>query len=402
MLPERLLENLESDEDGNITLDNQYNSEFLPELNRAIIASFTLYEDLDEDGKPDGVRIGGGQPLPVEDGDSDGDTDSDLDGDIDFADGDDFPPDGDLDDDNEEQWEDLTDTLEGEIISVFFDGTYLFASAIDNDNKEDSGIFRSTPDTISWVDVTPTEDIVTNDKTATDFLLHNDQLYAAMQYNGLYRSSDHGDNWEKMSAGNGVTRVLAHPSNSQRLLGGTRTGQFYYSDNNGGDWTVVAGDGPGTGGAHCSAMIFDPADSDVLYAGSGRREFRISTNGGADWQDKSGAFNESAFITALAATSQAIYLFFSNGDIFSTDDQGASFSPLISDPDGVTGDVNDYIVTEDIMISGGMHLMFSDNGGQSFDTLPLPPDMDFMRSAYLIDDTVYLCGDGMHRINKWW
>jgi photosystem II stability/assembly factor-like uncharacterized protein len=113
----------------------------------------------------------------------------------------------------------------------------------------------------------------------------NDSLYAGLKDNGVYISTDAGDNWSATGLTNASVKTLAiDPDNTNVIYAGTTSG-IYKSINGGSSWTYNIG----PTNNHFVDLLIHPDVTSVIYAtcvdGEGNGYVYISLNAGDDWLD---------------------------------------------------------------------------------------------------------------------
>jgi photosystem II stability/assembly factor-like uncharacterized protein len=118
-------------------------------------------------------------------------------------------------------------------------------------------------------------------------MLPNHRLYVGTIGNGLWRSTDGGDSFQRACEGMFVechVRALAvHPGDPKRLLLGTEQGLFR-SDNGADSWSRV--DSP-LNGLQIWALLFAPHDPQLILAGTCPSRLFRTEDGGRTWQEPS-------------------------------------------------------------------------------------------------------------------
>jgi photosystem II stability/assembly factor-like uncharacterized protein len=129
---------------------------------------------------------------------------------------------------------------------------------------------------------------------------HDGVIYLAGDVGGVYRSSDHGQNWTMINNGlvdYGVFTLAVDRKNSDIVYAATEGGLCKSTDD-GAHWRLLPKTGPGelhiTGekgkSIHCIAV--GPANGDIVYAGTPAGKVYKSTDGGETWAvsyEKSGS-----------------------------------------------------------------------------------------------------------------
>ncbi len=114
---------------------------------------------------------------------------------------------------------------------------------------------------------------------------NNNNVYAAIQYGSLYRSTNGGSTWTSINTPAGgawVSPFLQSPTVANTIYAGTD--KAYRSTNQGTAWTAISA---ALGGVAQLTILKVHLKADFLLAGDGDKLYR-STNGGMTWTDITG------------------------------------------------------------------------------------------------------------------
>ena len=167
---------------------------------------------------------------------------------------------------------------------VIPDDSNVYVAGRDSLNGE--GLFRSTDYGDTWEKL-PVEAGV--DWNAGNFIAVNwpdtQNIYFA-SYQSVFKSTDGGANWTEYSVtSSSITSLILHRHHPQILYAGTQGEGVFKSENGGESWTRVSnginalhfvGDSP-------HGLEIDKSDPNYIYAGSINGGYR-STNGGSSWE----------------------------------------------------------------------------------------------------------------------
>ncbi|MFC1633887.1 hypothetical protein ACFL5Z_03530 [Planctomycetota bacterium] len=161
----------------------------------------------------------------------------------------------------------------------------LLAGTGNNAYHEGGGVYLTTNGGTSWQVVIPNENI-----NAVEFALSNPNIAYAGSAGAVYRSSNRGQTWRKVSTGEvgwGSLGVRAgfpidfqvDPRNANRVFANNYGGGNFLSIDGGQSWTVAS---DGYTGAQVRAIAVDPTNPATIYAAA-RSGFFASTDGGDSW-----------------------------------------------------------------------------------------------------------------------
>lgn len=203
--------------------------------------------------------------------------------------------------------------------------------------------------------------------TITALLANDANVLAGTMNNGVYRSSDNGLTWQRASRGlPGRLSVNALAALGNAVFAGTDRG-VYRSTDNGAHWTT-ANEGLEDNGVIRGAVRALLARGSLLFAGlSDNFSFSgglyISADGGQSWQRVA---EVNAGITALTATSTAIFAAASNFGVYRSTDNGQSWTLAGLDAPLLSG-INALAARGATIFAGGLVGLFrSDNNGQNW------------------------------------
>lgn len=164
-------------------------------------------------------------------------------------------------------------------------------------------------------------------------------LYAGATTSGIYKSTNGGRSWRRMSRGlpapcescqAPVTALEIHPRDP-RILHAVYGGQVYRSVNGGRRWTPAKRGLENAGDVY--SLILDPSRPNVLYAGTRTGVFK-STDGGAIWRESGNGLpdGEDFGVLDLAIDvrggERILYAATRTSGVFRSTDQGATWEPI--------------------------------------------------------------------------
>ena len=105
-------------------------------------------------------------------------------------------------------------------------------------------------------------------------------LYASLNAEGVFRSTDGGLTWAPVHAGTAISNIAIDPNRPTTLYASFAPGGLQKSTDGGDHWTPLVVRGV----SGVTAIAVDPARSTHLYAGTSAQGVWHSTDGGASWQ----------------------------------------------------------------------------------------------------------------------
>jgi ligand-binding sensor domain-containing protein len=180
------------------------------------------------------------------------------------------------------------------------------------------GVFRSTDNGDNW---TSSSNGLPQFTGVTDFVVDGSNLFLATG-SGVYLSTNDGENWTAVNNGlpsQGYIFALAVGGNN--LFASTVTG-VYRSCDSGAHW-VSAGNGLPIG----SAQEALAAVGSNIFAGSFFGVY-LSTDAGANWVRSSNGLPQNADVVTLFASGCAIYAGLEEGMIYRSTDNGANWNAV--------------------------------------------------------------------------
>jgi len=224
--------------------------------------------------------------------------------------------------DNGQSWEPINDGIRLTRISILArnSGDTLFA------NLAQGGIFRSTDNGENWEDINSG----LKDLSIGALGIKSDGTIFAIGYNVIYRSSNHGGNWNPVYVTdyNAPFQGYSSAINSQGHIfaGGNGQPPIRRSTNNGTTWEEIGGD---IGLEEGSVVALSINDDDDIFAGTERflGGVFLSTDNGATWEDADSGIT-TGFINALAVNSANHVFAGTDRGVFGSTDNGNSWKEM--------------------------------------------------------------------------
>jgi photosystem II stability/assembly factor-like uncharacterized protein len=157
-------------------------------------------------------------------------------------------------------------------------------------------------------------------------------LYAGMDADGVYKSTDGGLNWTAINNGlaNLNIRVLVlHPQGPTTIYAGTSTGGVFKSTDGGDSWSAA---NSGLANLNLRALAVNPQNPAIIFAATSTGGVFKSTNGGENWNEaNSGLSNLNGRSLAIDIQSPAtMFVGTQGGGIFKSTDSGESWKAILS------------------------------------------------------------------------
>jgi len=200
-----------------------------------------------------------------------------------------------------------------------------------------SGLFKSTDGGSNWTPFnsapfgsSSVNSIVFDPSTPTTIYIGS----AA----GVFKSTNSGSTWIPQNnfgvPGTPPIRALAiDPTTPLTIYAGTFNNGLFKSTNGGGVWTAMNNGMGGGNPTAVSVIVIDPANPSTIYTGHGSSfsggggGINQSTNGGASWAPLTNGV-PNVVITAMVATSSAVYAALSSGGVIKTTNGGTSWTTV--------------------------------------------------------------------------
>jgi photosystem II stability/assembly factor-like uncharacterized protein len=219
-------------------------------------------------------------------------------------------------------WTRLAPGLEGrEVLTIALAGETVLAGT-------DDGIFlsrregwRRLPTVIDGVDLHP---------HVTDLLAVGSRLFLAATSQGLLRSIDGGDRWQRHRLGalRTVERIAVSSGPEPVVLAATPIG-FFESRDQGASWTPIAGR---IGDARVHSLAFLPGSDRVVFVATPRGLYRSEDGGRAWWPRGGGLPLLDITGLALARDGRTVYASeFTQGGLWRSVDAGETWKPVPTD-----------------------------------------------------------------------
>ena len=222
--------------------------------------------------------------------------------------------------------------------------------------RHPGGLFRTTPDDGQWQSLTKGLPENVESRVMAIHPKNRDVIFAGTQ-DGPYRSTDGGENWERLGfpeRGAIVWSLAFHPTQPNTMYAGLAPTGVYRSDDGGDNWRKLAG---ATTEEHCPmefptrtiGIAVDPNHPDDIYVALEVSGVLHSRDGGDTWTDlsapliklseqphlksrltshtdASGMLDSHAIVVSAATPGRAVLAV--RMGLFSTDDHGASWQDM--------------------------------------------------------------------------
>jgi photosystem II stability/assembly factor-like uncharacterized protein len=217
-------------------------------------------------------------------------------------------------------WHRVASGLEGrEVLSLALAGSSLLAGTDDGLFMAPPGApWRRLPTTVGGVDTRP---------RVVDVVAVSERTFLAASPNGVLRSVDGGERWERkaLDVGGPVLALAAALGDRRRVMAVTSLA-YYVSSDGGASWQVTA---EASKQSRVHAIAFLPGDDDVVFAATAGGLFK-SSDQGRTWQPRGGGLPQ-LDITGLAVHPDGRTLAasdYSTGGLWRSVDAGDTWSSL--------------------------------------------------------------------------
>ncbi|HET6974899.1 MAG TPA: SBBP repeat-containing protein [Pyrinomonadaceae bacterium] len=196
-----------------------------------------------------------------------------------------------------------------------------------------NGFFRTTDGGNNWSSVTLAPQTFVQVSAMAFDPVTPSTIYVGAG-NGVYKSIDSGTTWIQQNnfgvPGTLNVRSLAiDPTAPLTIYAGTLNNGLFKSTNGGGVWTAMNNGMGGGSPTNVNAIVIDPANPQTIYAGNGNSSsqggINKSINGAASWTPLTTDV-PNAGVTAMVATSSAVYAAINNGGIIKTTNGGSNWT----------------------------------------------------------------------------
>ena len=219
-------------------------------------------------------------------------------------------------------WKRLAPGLEGrEVLTVALAGDTVLAGTDDGVFRSDGETWRRLPTIVDGIELHP---------HVTDLAALGPELFLAATSQGLLRSTDGGDRWQRHRLGvlRTVERLAVSAGPEAVVLAATPIG-FFESRDGGASWTPIAGR---IGDARVHALAFLPGSDEVVFVTTHRGLYK-SEDGGRGWWPRGGGL-PMLDITGLAVgrDGRTVYASeFTQGGLWRSQDAGETWDAVPTD-----------------------------------------------------------------------
>jgi photosystem II stability/assembly factor-like uncharacterized protein len=209
---------------------------------------------------------------------------------------------------------------------------------------------------------------------------------------GIFRSRDGGQSFEHLDSPMNameVWKIAVDPVDPDIIFAGTRPAALFRSTDAGRTWqklpAEIVDECPNVGVPRVTALTVDPSDHRVIWAGIEVDGVRRSTDGGDTWSRIANIYDLDIHDIAVTVNGGTTVLTSTPGEIFASTDRGENWRGLdVRDQfrlrycRGLAQKADDpktiFVATGDAAVGSTGAIQRTQNGGRSWEALPLPAE----------------------------
>jgi photosystem II stability/assembly factor-like uncharacterized protein len=230
------------------------------------------------------------------------------------------------------------------------------------------GFFKSTDGGASWAvsnsGIIPIAKYIAYPPSVYDIAIDpdNHQVLYIGTYEGIYKSTDGGENWNWSGEGMGdvsTGSIIISPFESKTLYASSVSNGVYVSNDNGNSWREA-----GLKEYNIRTLAMSPNNKNIIYAG-GTGIFK-TTDGGNTWSDLNLKDNDTTPTVRdieISNKNPAIIYLATNTGIFKSSDNGASWSELKPSKLILSWGSNDIALSDDNILYSAANGFIDKAGG---------------------------------------
>jgi gliding motility-associated-like protein len=248
------------------------------------------------------------------------------------------------------------------------------------------GVFASSDLGDNWTSVNNGIDPI-NRAIYTIYVSGTTLFAGTSNSNSFYRSTDNGAHWNAI--GNFQNTTSAITGDGLNLYVGSSCAGFFRSSDNGNTWTRF------NTGLHNTCITSLLVKGSQILAGSGwGGGIYVSNDAGNSWSKKNSGL-KNAWVSTLMASDTVIYAGTYWNDLYKSSDKGHTWSPLkVYNIGGPWSNVNTAITSivfsnNSIFASGIFSMIRSKDGGQTWKVLSIPTTTQFVHTIAAQSDTLW-------------
>ena len=235
----------------------------------------------------------------------------------------------------------------------------------------DGGVYKSTNDGNSWVDLNRT--LSTLQYQSADYDPTNTNLLqGGCQDNNKQYTTNGGTDWIQKTTGDGGYTVI-DPVNTNYVYGQYVQGSIQRSANSGNGFSDITPTGS-TGGLFYDPYEMAPGDHNTIVFGRANvwKTTNAQTVGNSGWTQIAATGIVGGNVSAIGISwtnTNKIYIGTSNGRILVTTDNGANWQVTTGNPyvsDFVVDNADDNVCYASFAGTSGIHVLKTTNGGQNW------------------------------------
>ncbi|QJW90438.1 T9SS type A sorting domain-containing protein [Spirosoma taeanense] len=231
-----------------------------------------------------------------------------------------------------------------------------------------AGVYRSTDGGISWAASSRFDPTLSGSQPAANAFLRSGQFLYAATRDGVYRSSNNGQNWLSVTAGlytrDGVFSLLNVPG-TKAILAGTGNG-IYRTIDDGTTWALLRSPIAATSNNSLEGNVFALEQiNGMLMAGAYGQGFFRSTDLGANWTAANSGLPFGTTVSVIRVKNGVIYIGTDTG-VYTSTNNGNVWTQIANFPSDASISGITFVGNSLLISTSAEGIYRSDDGGKSW------------------------------------